>query len=67
VLEQNDKNWFSAYNITTDQTNGTWSLWVDSYLFLRGTTPDVLKDCVLILSGAATTAKTQLVPLVTAK
>ena len=63
MLEQNDKNWFSAYTLTTDEKDGSWSLWADSYLFLRGTNVDVFKDCVLIVSNVSITAKEKLLPL----
>ena len=67
ALEENDKSWFVCYNINTDQKTGQWTLWVDSYIFLRGATPEVFKDYLVIVSMAATSGKEKFLPLMKAR
>ena len=67
ALEENNNNWFVFYDIVTNQKTGAWCLWMDTHVFTRGLTPDVLTDYLMILAGDAAAGKDKLVPLMKTK
>jgi hypothetical protein len=67
ALEENNANWFVLYTLDTNQKTGEWSMWLDSYFFVRGMSPDMMMDYFLILAGDAATGKDKLLPLMKKK
>ncbi len=67
ALEEDNNNWFVFYTLSTNQKTGEWSVWIDTHIFTRGMTPEVLTDYLLILAADSAAGKDKLLPLMKTK
>jgi len=64
ILEANDKEWFCAYALHTDPSNGQWALWTQANMFLHGASSETLSDYLTITAGVANRGKKAFLPLI---